>query len=265
MTDRRPNLHRQVLELTETHDQSTAYDQTLTGSSGSATTYTARWTTTHPPLIAQVWGSVSPSGQGGEVGSTTPSSKPSASLDSIDAAAHIDYQVGRWLEYLGADTHRDTIGAVRLLYSLTPDLYRCDQDPANGCCDYHGVSKAIRTWWIRARVLTGWESPAWKPDATCPMCGERRTVSVRWSSEVATCTACYESWDSETIGLLAEHIRLEAEEDRFARPVVRVVCSPAPELEEAGPRMMLCPDCGSSRCVKVLDQIVSRLPSHRAG
>ncbi|MFT4189881.1 MAG: hypothetical protein QM621_15060 [Aeromicrobium sp.] len=257
-----PSTVDQIHELTEHHQQRTPFERDIIATNGSSTRYTEVYVTNHEPLITQLAGSEKPASQGGEVGAATPSSKPAAHLDALDAVALIDHLAHAWLDHLGQPARLDTIAAVRRVGSLLPRLDPCPQ-PRPDCCEHHELARDIRRWWIRARVLTGWESPAWKPDATCPVCGERRTVMIRMTSEVATCTHCRETWDADTIGLLAEHVRFETEQARVVRPIA-TACAPTDELDDA-PRMMLCPDCGSARCVKVLEQtirpITARSPS----
>lgn|GEM_PF-3958342 len=64
----------------------------------------------------------------------------------------------------------------------------------------------LRRYVYQARVITGWESPPWRPDAPCPNC-EQRGLRVRLLTSTAACIECGEVWDVRTIGLLAEHVR----------------------------------------------------------
>lgn len=78
-----------------------------------------------------------------------------------------------------------------------------------------------RTW---CRVMTGWQDPPLMPYVPCPQCaampGERAGLRVRIDSaggsggitgdaavKAAVCLSCNVTWDAETVGLLAEHIR----------------------------------------------------------
>lgn len=260
----RLTMAEHVHELTASHTSRARYDYDANG-----TRWTADHVTEHPPLITQLDGSMNASSQGGEIGTSHPGSRPTANLDALDAVADIDQQANRWITDLGERAPLDTTAAVRRLYGLSASAPTCDRSSADRsdtgiviCCTWHAIDADVRRWWIRARVLTGWDSPVWKPDATCPLCGERRSLALRWSSKLATCSSCRETWDSENIGLLADHIREESEAGRFARPVVQVPCVIDPEAG-AGARMMLCPDCGSSRCVKAQEQTVGRLVNHR--
>jgi hypothetical protein len=102
---------------------------------------------------------------------------------------------------------------------------------------------------MQARIVTGWDSPAWSPDNTCPQCGERGTLKVRLAEHIAMCKndACRATWDETTIGLLADHIRAESEAERVAAPGVGPCWCPwpAPLIPDM---TWQCPRCGSARC-----------------
>lgn len=175
--------------------------------------------TVEPPLLVQLYESVEPSGSA-EAGAARPaSSRPAARLDAIDTANRIDAWVATWLEYLGKRAPADSVARLRLLGSLLPSVDRCThrsavRDPETGeivCCTAHNLESDIGRWWTWARVVTGWDTPAWQPANTCPLCGTRGTLRVRLDEQRATCIndACRGTWDTATIGLLAEHIRRE--------------------------------------------------------
>lgn len=275
MTDRL-DLHQLVHQLTEPHQHREPYEYEHLNDGGSTTRYQLGHITHQPSLLDQVWGTVGTRGQGGEVGATAPTSKPSANLDAIDCAATIDLEAARWIRDLGEDDPLDTAGCIRRLHALTASVDRCHRGGPTrtdtgrvDCCPWHAIEVDVRSWWVRARVLTGWDTAAVRLDGTCPLCGEHGSVRVRYSSQLATCTVCRETWDEASIGMLAEHIRMEAEAERFAPSPASspVVCRPMSDLEADDlrllPHQVTCPDCGSWSCVKVLDMPVRRL--RRAG
>lgn len=86
-----------------------------------------------------------------------------------------------------------------------------------------GDTDRWRTW---CRIVAGWETPALRPHVPCPHCGtvagERAGLRVRIdgasgaggilddaSVRAAVCLTCHRTWDSETVGLLAEQLRHE--------------------------------------------------------
>jgi hypothetical protein len=191
-----------------------------------------------PPLFEQLYASIEQSGSA-EAGVSRPaSSRPTARLDAIDTANRIDTQVDVWLNRLDVTAVRidhgrpagtaltesevklqESIGRLRHLASLGPSLKFCGRpSPVRApvsrevtCCACHELEVDISKWWTWARVVTGWDTPAWQPANTCPLCGLRGSIRIRLEEQRATCIndACRETWDNATIGLLAEHIRRE--------------------------------------------------------
>jgi hypothetical protein len=228
-----------IRELTETHSHAEHY-QIRRG----RTWYGANHVTKVPPLIAQLWANDLPS-QATESG-TRPGfgSKPAARLDALDTAARIDIEAHRWVTDLGEPPRGiDTIDLVRQLHGLSASAAGITRG---------AITKDVRSWWTQARIVTGWDSPAWAPDNTCPQCGERGTLKVRLGDQLGMCTndVCRVTWDSATIGLLADHIRAESEAARV--PVLRpMACRLQPDAVVPD-LSVLCPTCGSARCVRAL-------------
>lgn len=127
-------------------------------------------------------------------------SRPAASLDSIDTLIRIDTHAAAWVRDLGHDDPGHTDACVQLLGALT-----ASQPPATRTQIAHDV----RAWWTWARIATGWDSPAWRPDNNCPLCGRRGSLRVKLDAGAASCTECGETWNEASIGLLADHIRAE--------------------------------------------------------
>lgn len=264
---RRLDLTDYVTELTAWHKHREPYEYDAEHGNGSSTHYKSDHVTDQPPLLTQLDQSITPAGQGGEVGAAAPGSRPTANLDAIAAACDIDLEAARWVRDLGEDDPQDTIGLILRLHGLTASVHRCSRGSGRAgleCCTFHAIEVSVRSWWVRARVLTGWDTKARKLDGTCPLCGVRGCVQVRLSSGLGACTNCHETWDQETIGILAEHMRAEAETERFLVPPEPMICQDLDDDDDVA-RIMLCPDCGSRRCVKAQEQIVTRLHNHRRG
>lgn len=155
-----------------------------------------------PPLILQLLDAVEPSSSA-EAGSGVAriaASRPAAAIDAIDTAFRIAVDAARWHRVLGNEDVDETIDLVRRLlpFALTDN----------------GLARDLKRWWTWARVATGWDRAAWRPDNTCPICGVRGTLRVRFAEQLATCLndSCRETWDDNNIGLLAEHIKTENHE-----------------------------------------------------
>jgi len=206
---------------------------------GRITWYGRDHWTWHPALIAQLSGSLSPTGDPSE-GKPAHISQPAARLEAVDAARRIDLAAAGWVRRLGRDDPGDAAHNVRLAYSLAP----ASRD----------LAADIRSWWTQARILTGWDVAAWQPDNTCPLCAGRGTLRVKFAIESATCVACSAIWGPRTIGILAAAIRAESDGGGngvwampLGKPCHCQVCDPRYD------RWRLCPVCGSRRCVKTID------------
>lgn len=79
------------------------------------------------------------------------------------------------------------------------------------CCRSHEIEADVRRWWHQARIIAGWDSPTYRPFATCPVCSDRQGLRISLGSHTGVCVKCRTVWGPETIGLLADHVRLERE------------------------------------------------------
>lgn len=79
------------------------------------------------------------------------------------------------------------------------------------CCTAHHVEADVRAWWRQARIISGWDSPTYRPRATCPVCSKRSGLRINLGAHTGVCVECRTVWEPTTIGLLAEHIRREVE------------------------------------------------------
>ncbi|WP_377322841.1 hypothetical protein ACFJIY_25245 [Pimelobacter simplex] len=191
----------------------------------AGTSYTQRHHVDAPSLLDQLNNTL-PSIGGAIIGSGGGhASRPAASIEAIDTFIHIDREASRWVRDLGEDDPINTKLCVRLLGSLLPSTEVCGPRPRRDgnqppdCCARHAIEHDIRRWWTQARIVSGWDVAAFKPRNTCPLCEGRGTLRIRISDYpdvTALCVSCRETWDPTTITLLAEHVRLENQEDDAA-------------------------------------------------
>ena len=194
------DVHDMVHELVDTHIHREHY-QVRRGSIWVGFDHQTRV----PSLIHQLEHS-SPSGSGAERGNSGFGSRPAARLEALDCLIRIDHQAARWLRALGEDDDDGTERVIRRVYALT----RAALDVRSA------ADRDIRRWWAQARVAAGWDSPAWRPASTCPLCGNRGSLRIKLLDGTAFCVECTETWTPETIALLAEHIRAENREDQVS-------------------------------------------------
>lgn len=192
-----------------------------------------------PALLDQLTAS-SPSGAGEERAGSGFTSRPAARLEALDTMINIDKEASAWVRDLGEDDPLDTKACILRLHGLSAST-----EPVTR----KAIFRDVRRWWTQARIASGWDSAAWRPDNTCPMCGVHGGLRVRLADRVALCVDCRETWDETNIGLLADHIRIESEEGKPSAKGPREPCAcPWPYLPLTG-RWHLCPWCGSPRCV----------------
>lgn len=181
-----PTLHQMIRELTEPTTQATKRPDGTVEHKVSA-----------PSLLDQL-SSLGPSSSEGVRRGF--GSRPVANLEAVGTAKAIDRETRLWLRTLGDPGRGNGKDVVRRLHSLTPSL---DQDTVDA------ITSDVRRWWTSARILSGWDSPSWKPNNSCPSCGERGTIRVNVADRLGCCVECRAAWDSATLGVLAEHVRRE--------------------------------------------------------
>lgn len=205
-----------------------------------------RWSRDHitrvPSLLHQLE-HAAPSGEGlGRSGAYE--SRPVARVEALDVLVVLDREAARWVRLLGEDDPGDTSRVLQLLGSLLPQAENCRRRPRAGCCTRHDIEHDVRRWWTQARIVTGWDTPPWRPDVTCPACAKRGGLRIRLAERVGMCTECHESWDPSGYQELADHVRTEsmAKLGQRAQPCWCEV--PAPWRDLA----VLCSRCGSASC-----------------
>lgn len=239
------------------HDLAT-YVRELTTHHRHAEHYTIRvgqeWagrnhTITAPPLLQQLWDNDIPSNTTEDGPRPGYASRPAARLDALDTATRIDIEASRWVRLLGEDDPGSTLACVRRVHALAASV---DAETRRA------IERDVRRWWTWARIVTGWDSPPWTPDNTCPVCGERGTLKVRLADRIGACTndVCRATWGEQSIGLLADHIRVESMAERAPRrgPGPCHCPLPRPVLPERSRLDFLCPRCGSASCTNALQR-----------
>lgn len=178
---------------------------------GAATPIQRHHVTEVASLLDQLAALVEPSGSTG-AGHRVPASNPAARLEAIDTLMQIDTEATHWATLLGI---RERFQLAETLRSLVGGMTSMDADDG----DRVKLAKNAETWVTWAMVATGWEIPAFRPDNTCPLCAERGTLRIRVGDGTAraACLGCRQTWEWDSIGLLAEHIRLENGEEALYR------------------------------------------------
>ncbi|HMO12004.1 MAG TPA: hypothetical protein PKB06_11010, partial [Actinotalea sp.] len=131
----------------------------------------SRWvlrthTVEHPPLLVQVEASVAGRSGAATTAHVTTSahaqgSRPTARLAAIDTALAIRDDAARLLVRLLRASPASTTENLRRLASRAHEL-----DP-EGLAQ---LDAAVLRWWARARAISGWEAPPWRPHVRCMVC-----------------------------------------------------------------------------------------------
>lgn len=223
------DIHDLIEELTRTHSHREPY---IRDRNAAGTRVTLGHVTTVPALVHQLL-DAEPAGSG-EMSGTGAKSKPAMRIEAVDTLMLIDDEAARWVSRLGEDDPGDTfdtttgraipgsgtIACLTRVHALHASLKPCgDHARARGCCQAHDIERDVRRWWHQARVISGWDSPAYRPNATCPVCDQRRSLRVNLAMQTAVCVECRTVWDETEVGLLAEHIRSENGETDTTEPV----------------------------------------------
>lgn len=262
MADIAPDLDDYLTQLAWPMASRQTYELSQANRDGSVTRIQINHPSKHLPLISQLWQAGNQAPHEDEGARPGYASKPTARIDALDAHARIDSEAARWVRNLGDDDADDTIGTLRHLKGMAAGIQMPPHKPTPTCCYWHMLERDARSWWIQCRVLTGWDSAAWRPDTTCPPCGVRGSLRVKLMAKTAMCVECREVWDEHTIGLLADHIRDETEAERFTNRATTSLCRCTWPQEPRIGRVVLCPECGSRYCAKTDDMIVKKLLRH---
>lgn len=226
-------IHTIVKQLTQWHSHRQPYHF-----EGDMSSWDTHHTTQVPPLIDQLDGADKRAAEM-DLAGATPGSRPAANIEALDTLSHIDSAAAEWVRKLGHDDPGSTIACITKVYSLAASAKFCGgkaviedvkvavmiEDKKGHwrwverkrkqctCCDVHKIERDMRQWWTQARIASGWDSLPWKPNNTCPVCSERRSLRIRPDDRAAFCVGCRETWDQGNIGLLAEHVRAENGEE----------------------------------------------------
>lgn len=169
--------------------------------------------TVQPPLLAQLkaranaaYRAEAPE-ESGAGGHGVAGSRPAADLAAIAALVLIEQSLSRWLARMGSDV-RPSGNLAQDMRALVGAL------PNRSAHTQRAVADSFTRWVALAETVTGWRTPAWKPDVRCPHCadlpGEDRGLRIQLDMRTARCLSCKRTWDPVTIRLLARQITDDA-------------------------------------------------------
>lgn len=124
----------------------------------------------------------------------TPRSMPPARLEAINALIQIEAGAALWVVRVRLHPRDSAPSNIRALVGA-----QTDSDTA------HDILTDLRRWYGWAATLTGWERPAWRPNAPCPAC-ETHGLRVHLARQTAACVNCGAAWTPSTIGILGDYV-----------------------------------------------------------
>lgn len=160
----------------------------------------------HLPLLADLARAIHPTGGlGGDGGRSRPGSRPGARLDAIDGMTKITAGARLWVTRLGGTPRATVVHDLGSLVGLAGGL-------TDEMCGWLALD--ARGWVTLARVVSGWQTPAFAPHAPCPQCERVGGLRIRLEERVGVCLVCGADWVAGDGGIfvLADHVRLTTED-----------------------------------------------------
>lgn len=167
-------------------------------------------TVEHPPLLLQLHNSIVGATAGVNASAGGFESRPTLNIEALDAMTQIERSTRFWVEAITNQPAQMRIG--ELVEALSEKVTLCDRE------DVRRIDQDVLKMWGRARIVTTWDTAPVKPHAPCMNCDVRGKLRVDLAQNVAVCLACDAAWDSTTIGILGEHIRIALDAEPLRRP-----------------------------------------------
>jgi hypothetical protein len=161
------------------------------------------WPSQQPSLLDQLRALADePLVQPGEgAGRSVPKSRAPGGEDALDRLMAIEAGSAWWASVRLRRDLRETVEEnLRLLVGASTRM----EDP-----ELRDLAADIRRFHGWAATLTGWQTPPFRPRASCPLCERSGSLRVLLDKKRATCMGCGEVWSDEdgSIFLLADYIR----------------------------------------------------------
>lgn len=150
-------------------------------------------TVMHPPLLDQLLATIRITTAENKGSRATPGSQSPVRIDALDAYNNIQKEAKTVL----AETFKVTPSS-----DVKKNVARFLDLPIS-----KDLSSIIYHWHATAAVITDWQTPPFSPNASCPVCSKVGTLRIKLVTQSAVCVSCRSLWNSNTIGLLADHIR----------------------------------------------------------
>lgn len=184
-------------ELTEPH----AHREPYTVWDGNRHRKTHYHITVQHGLITQLYRAVLPATLANDGGSgSIPGSRPPLEVEALSRHQQITTAAAHWCTEAGIKTRALPESNIRGLVGAAGHLD--DQQQRDFLAD-------LRRWTSWCRVYLGMEQVRQITGVPCPLpdCNGRGTLRINLTTSHGLCIACGATWGTDTIGILAEHIR----------------------------------------------------------
>lgn len=166
-------------------------------------------TTTIPSLLDALRAACVPGSAPEQVGATGGAfeSKPPLEVEAVTVYRGIRDDAARWARKYGLNPREPLPRTLRLLVSVTAT----EDQRANLLTD--------ATRWVReARLAVGLDAAPITVEARCPICGRKNAIVVHGvgltpDRQHANCIRCNVTWSPDQLGLLAEMLRANREQE----------------------------------------------------
>lgn len=135
-------------------------------------------------------------------------------IEALDALTQVERDSRFWVEAITGSPARMPV--EDLVAALSEKVTLADRD------DVRSIDHDVLRFWARARIVTTWDSEPAKPHVPCMNCDVRGKLRVDLAKNIAVCLGCGAAWDSTTIGILGEHIRIASDTAPLRRPPASV-------------------------------------------
>ncbi|MFC7276240.1 hypothetical protein ACFQS1_19785 [Paractinoplanes rhizophilus] len=153
-------------------------------------------------LLTQLHRAVLPASVAGEgPGGGVPKSRPPLEIEALSRYRQITAAARRWCKDLGVDPRATPESTIRALVGAAGRMDDGEQ---------RELLADLRRWVSWCRVYLGLEQIRRIAGARCPLadCAQLGSLRINLTTSYGMCTACGAAWDRDTIGVLAEHIRV---------------------------------------------------------
>jgi hypothetical protein len=152
-------------------------------------------------LLAQLYRAVQPATSNtDEPGTAIPASRPPLEVEALSRHQQISTTTARWCTDLGLQTRVSAESNIRALVGAAANLDLGQQK---------ALLADLHRWTGWCRVYLGLEQVRRIPGVRCPLptCNTLGTLRINLTTSHGLCTACGATWDRDSIGVLAEHIK----------------------------------------------------------